>query len=74
MSKTKQSNEFFSDVWFEGTCDDGCYKLVELLGWKVRDYYREVSLRLIAGRPRQVDQGRQCANSSRSGKGLGVFE
>ena len=26
---------YFRDVALIGTCDDGCYKLAELLGWKV---------------------------------------
>ena len=25
----------YRDVFWKGTCDDGCYKLAELLGWEV---------------------------------------
>ena len=26
---------FFRDVFWQGTCDDGCYALADLLGWGV---------------------------------------
>ena len=26
---------FFRDVFWQGTCDDGCYALANLLGWGV---------------------------------------
>ena len=34
--KSKQAYYiYFRDVFWQGTCDDGCYALADLLGWGV---------------------------------------
>jgi len=29
----------YRDVFWQGTCDDGCYNLADKLGWKVSYFY-----------------------------------